>query len=228
LEYRLNSMRGRPSGRHHSQEDTKLLEYLAKVSMKYEVDPDSFFNDLLDVYQHGKSKCKKLSIDCRLRERDHAIFLMTEGRKVVGQFRISEQLLSEKINPLKPFASRLSAMRNLSQGTRTKSCKIADLKAGMKRLNVSARVLKVSQPIQILTRSGFHASLAIALIADETGTINLSLFGSQIREVTLRDVIQVENSHVAWFRGERQLRIGRHGKISLMNSAANGVKMEAF
>ena len=102
---------------------------------------------------------------------------------------------------------------------------IRDLRAGMRRLDISARVLKMSQPMQITPRSGFCANLAIALIADETGTINLSLFGSQIKEVALRDVIQIENAYVAWFRGERQLRIGRHGKISVVSPNANNIKM---
>ena len=86
----------------------------------------------------------------------------------------------------------------------------------MKRLNIKAQVIEVSQPIQIATKSGFYANLSIALIADETGTINLSLLGSQIEGVTLRDVVQIENAQVAWFRGERQLRIGKHGKISVV------------
>mgnify|MGYP006271106691 FL=1 len=86
----------------------------------------------------------------------------------------------------------------------------------MKRLNMKAQVLEVSQPIQITTRSGFYTNLINALIADETGTIKLSLLGSQIKMVSVHDIIEIENAHVAWFRGERQLRIGKHGKISVV------------
>jgi len=225
MRHKLDGGRGRFKGKYGSQADIQLMEYLAKVSMKYGVDPDKFFNSLLKVYQHRKSKCGKLSIECRLREKDYVIFLITRGWKVVGQFRMSEQLLNEKTNPLKEFVCRLSAMRTLAQGAKSQSYKIRDLKAGMRRLNINARVLKVSQPIQIATRSGFYANLANALIADETGTINLSLLGSQIKGVTLHDVIQIVNGHVAWFRGERQLRVGKHGKISVVNSTANNIKM---
>lgn len=225
MRYEFDRMRGRPNGRRRSQADNQLLEYLAKVSMKYEVDSDKLFTSLLRVYQYGKSQCGKLSIECRLRKQDSAIFLITRGWEVVGQFRVSEQLLNGKVNPIEEFVCRLSATKTLTQGAKSKNCKIRDLKVGMRRLNINARVLKMSQPIQIATRYGLYANLANAIIADETGTINLSLLGSQIKEVTLHDVIQIENAHVAWFKGERQLRVGKHGKINIENSGANNIKM---
>jgi len=89
--------------------------------MKYEVDSDEFFSSPSKVYQHGKCKCGELSIQCRLRKQDYAIFLITKGWEVVGQFRISEKLLNEKTNSLKQFVSRLSVMGSLSQEIRPKS-----------------------------------------------------------------------------------------------------------
>jgi len=191
------------------------MEYLAKVSMKYGVDSNKFFNSFLKAYQDRKSKCGKLLIERRTREQDCAIFLMTRDWEVVGQFRMPEYLLKEKTNALKEFTCRLSTMRTLAQEAKSKSRKIRDLITGMKHLNINARVLEVSQPIQITTRSGFYTNVANALIADETGTIKLSLLGAQIKEVSVHATIQIENAHVAWFRGERQLRIGKHGKISV-------------
>jgi len=185
--------------------------------MKYEVDSDKFFNSFLDASQHQESKCGKLSIECRVREKGYTIFLMTRDWEVVGQFRMPEYLLNEKTNPLKEFTCRLSTKRTLAQEAKSQSHKIGDLRSGMKHLNIKAQVLEVSQPIQITTRSGFYANLANALIADETGTIKLSLLGSQIKEVFVHDAIQIENAHVAWFRGERQLRIGKHGKINVVH-----------
>ncbi|MEM2970735.1 MAG: hypothetical protein QXR63_07395, partial [Candidatus Bathyarchaeia archaeon] len=76
--------------------------------------------------------------------------------------------------------------------------------------------LKVSQPIQIATRFGSYAIIVNAKIADDTGTINLSIFRSQPGMVSVNDIVQIENAHVAWYKGERQLRIGKHGKISVV------------
>jgi len=208
--------RGRPSGRNLSQLDIRLLEYLAEISIKYSVDSDRFFECFLDAAQHQESKCGKLSIECRAREKDYITFLIAKDREAIGQFHMSEYLLKRKTNPLKEFTRRLSTMRILTQEAKLKSYKIGDLRAGMKRLNLTAEVLKVSQPIQIATRFGNYTNMVNALIADETGTIKLSLLGSQIIMVSVHDTVQIENAHVAWFRGERQLRIGKHGKINVV------------
>jgi len=201
---------------YRSQADVRLLEYLAEVSMKYGVDSDIFFNSFLDAAQHQESKCGKLLIKCRARERDYTIFLVTKDWEVVGQFHIPEHLLKEKTNPFKEFTGRLSTVRTLTREAKSNSYKIGDLRAGMEHLNIKAEVLEVSQPIQIATRFGNYTNMMNALIADETGTIKLSLLGSQIKMVSVHDAIQIENAHVAWFRGERQLRIGKHGKISVV------------
>ena len=216
MRHKSGSYRGRPSEMYRSQADVRLLEYLAEVSMKYGVDSDIFFNSFLDAAQHQESKCGKLLIKCRARERDYTIFLVTKDWEVVGQFHIPEHLLKEKTNPFKEFTGRLSTVRTLTREAKSNSYKIGDLRAGMEHLNIKAEVLEVSQPIQIATRFGNYTNMMNALIADETGTIKLSLLGSQIKMVSVHDAIQIENAHVAWFRGERQLRIGKHGKISVV------------
>jgi len=212
---KTESYRGRPTWRNHSQLDYRLLEYLAKVSLKYGVDSEPFFKSLLDAAQHQESRCGKLSIECRVREKGYAIFLISKNREAVGQFHMSEYLLKEKINPLKEFTSELSTVRTLTHKAKSYRNKIGDLRVGMKHLNLTAEILEVSPPIQITTRFGNCANIINALIADETGTIKLSLLGSQIRIVSVRDAIQIENAHVAWFKGERQLRIEKHGKVSV-------------
>jgi len=68
------------------------------------------------------------------------------------------------------------------------------------------------QSIQIATRSGYYANMVNALITDKTGTIKLCLLESQIKMVSVHDAVQIENAHVAWFRGERQLRIEKTEK----------------
>jgi len=73
----------------------------------------------------------------------------------------------------------------------------------MKHVNIRARVLEVSQPRLVTTRFGFYASVANALISDETGTIQLPLWNKQINEISVGDLIQVENANVIVFRGVR-------------------------
>jgi len=216
MRYKLESRRGRPNGRYRSQTDIRLLEYLARVSMKHGIDSDKLSNSFLDASQHQKSECGNLSIECRVRERDFTVFLITRNQEVVGQFRMSKHLLSGKPNLLNDFTSKLSTIGTLAQQAKSDSYKIEDLRAGMKHLKIKAKVLEVSQPTQIATRFGFHTNVVNALIADETGIIKLSLLGSQIKVVSVHDIVEIENAHVSWFRGERQLRIGKHGRISVV------------
>ena len=222
--YEHEGRRGRPYGGYLAQADFQFLEYLVKVSMKYNVIPEKFIDGFFSAYKNQKTECGKLTIECRSREKDYAIFLVTKDWDVVGQFHISEHLLREKTSTIKEIVNRQSAIMTLSQEAKSKSYKIGNLRAGMRRLNIVARVLELSKPIRISTRSGFFADLANILISDETGNINLSLFGAQIEGITLHDTVQIENAHVAWFRGERQLRIGKHGKINVVDSTANNIE----
>jgi len=207
--------RGRPPGRHHSYVDIRLFEYLATISMKYEIDSDKFFNSFLDASQHQTSKCGKLSIECRMRTRDYAIFLITSGPKVVAQFSMPERALEEN-NPIKEFTCTMAPMKNSAQEAKSNHHRIKDLRAGMRHIEIKARVLEVSQPRLITTRFGSYANVANALITDETGTIQLPLWNKQIGEISVGDLIQVENANVIVFRGVRQLKVGRSGKLNVI------------
>jgi len=222
MRYKSENRRGRPNGRYRSQVDTQLLYYLAKVSMKYDIDPDNFFNSFLESYQRGKSKCGELSIECRVKKPECAVFLITKNLEVVAQFSMSEYILKEKIKPIKEFTSRLLDVRKtIREDTSNASgnYKIRDLRAGMSHLNIKAQVLEVSQPRHVATRRGFYINVANALVADETGSIKMSLWESQIDAVSVQDTVQIVNAQVVSFRNELQLRIGRNGRINVVKPA---------
>ena len=215
---KVGTTRGRPPGRYHSYSDIRLLEYLAKISMKHGLDSGKFFNSFLDASQHQESTCGKLLIECRVRTRDYAIFLITSGPKVIAQFPIPQRIFKEN-NPLKEFTYGQQPMRNSVQEAKSNRYQIKDLRAGMKRVNVKARVLEVSQPRLVTTRFGFYANVANALINDETGTIQLPLWNDQVDEISVGDLIQVENANVIVFRGKRQLRVSRSGGVSVIKNS---------
>ena len=98
------AMRGRPRGRLYSSDDMRLLEYLDRFSVKHEIDSSKFFSSFLDAFQHEEATCGKLSIKCRAKTRNHAIFLITDTHKVVAQFPIPVHIL-EKTNLLKEFTT---------------------------------------------------------------------------------------------------------------------------
>jgi len=51
-------------------------EYLAFLSVKYEVDPDVLFNALVSAGENRKSKCGNLSVERRGETQDRVVFLI--------------------------------------------------------------------------------------------------------------------------------------------------------
>jgi len=186
--------------------------------VKHEIDSGKFFSSFLDAFQHEEATCGELSIECRVKTRDYAIFLITNSHKVVAQFPIPEHILA-KTNPIKEFTHGLSSIRNSDQEAKSNHYQIKDLRVGMKRINIKARVLEVSQQRLVTTRFGFYANVANALITDETGTIQLPLWNKQIGEISVGDLIQVENANVIVFRGVRQLKVSRSGKVGVVKNS---------
>ena len=130
--------RGRPRGKYHSSADFRLLQYLALVSLKYEIDSHDFFDGLVEAWKRHEATCGSLSIECRNKTRDNAIFLITNSRKVVAQFSIPKHILEES-NPLKEFTHKLSSIRDSVQNTRSDHYQIKYLRPGMRHLNIKVR-----------------------------------------------------------------------------------------
>ena len=95
--------------------------------------------------------------------------------------------------------------------------KIRDLKDGMKRVDVVAKVIEKSDPREVHSRSKDTTyNVADAMISDETGTIKLTLWNEQIDRVNVNDAVKIENGYVTSFRGEIQLNVGKYGKLSII------------
>lgn len=200
-------------------------EYLAFLSVKYEVNPDEFFYALVSAEENQMSKCESLSIECRGKTQDKVTFLILKDSKVVAQFPVLREFLLEQNNPIKNFMETDLTRRYLIKKNRkSHSLLIRDLRAGMKEVNLKAKVLEVARPTQVFTRFGNYASVANALIADETGTIKLCLWNEQINSVSNGDTIQIENARTSTFRGERQLSIGKTGTLSNIEDSGYQLK----
>ena len=190
-------------------------EYLAFLSIKYEVDSGELFYALISAEEKQKARCGNLSIECRGKTQDKAIFLIMNDSRVVAQFPVSEEFLLERGNPIKDFMKTDMIRRHLVKKSRgSRSLPIGDLRTGMSHVNLKAKVLEIPRPKLVVTRFGNYASVANALIADETGTIKLCLWNEQINSISIGDTIQIENARTSTFRGERQLRIGKKGTLS--------------
>lgn len=190
-------------------------EYLAFISAKYEVDSDTLFCALLSAGENRKARCGNLSIECRGKIKGKVIFLITKDSKVVAQLAVSENFLSQKGNPIRNFMETDMVRKHVAKKTKyPASYSIGNLRPGMNRVNLKAKVLEVTKPRQVFTRYGNYASLAKALIADETGKIKLCLWNEQIDAVSAGDTVQIENARISTFKGERQLNLGKNGTLN--------------
>ena len=95
--------------------------------------------------------------------------------------------------------------------------KIKELRDGMKRVEVEAKVISKDATREVLSRyKDVVHRVANAAVSDGTGTIKLTLWNDQIEQVNVNDNIKVENGYITTFRGEMQLNVGRYGKLTVV------------
>lgn len=195
-------------------------EYLAFLSTKYELDPDDFFHSLNVTEKDQEVACGELSITCRSENKDRIIVLIAKGSKVIAQFPVPRQFLLERNNPIKDYRNNsLSGRSTNRRNGNSSSLQIKDLRTGMKKISLKAKILEIPKPKLVFTRFGNYASVANALIGDNTGTIKLCLWNEQINSVSIGDVVQIGNARMSTFRGESQLRIGKKGTLNNLKDA---------
>jgi len=85
----------------------------------------------------------------------------------------------------------------------------------MREVTVNARVKEIQPRKTVITRYGWYATVSNVLLADETGSIRLSLWNGQIDEVSVGDAVSIGRASVTRFSGELQLRIGRNGTMTV-------------
>jgi replication factor A1 len=93
---------------------------------------------------------------------------------------------------------------------------VKDLRNGMKRVSVEAKVVEKGTPRQVKSRYKDETyTVADAVIADETGSIKLTLWNEQIDQVDVNNTVKIENGYVTSFKGEIQLNVGRYGTLTV-------------
>ena len=87
----------------------------------------------------------------------------------------------------------------------------------MKRVEVEAKVVEKSDPREVKSRYKDETyKIVDAVVADETGSIKLTLWNEQIDMVSIGDNIKIENGYVTSFKSELQLNVGKFGKLTVI------------
>ena len=94
---------------------------------------------------------------------------------------------------------------------------IKDLQDGMKRVSVEAKVVDKGDPREVKSRFKDETYRIVdAVVADETGSVKLTLWNEQIDQVNVNDKIKIENGYITSFKGEIQLNVGKFGKLTIL------------
>jgi replication factor A1 len=93
---------------------------------------------------------------------------------------------------------------------------IKDLQNGMKRISVEAKVVEKGDVREVRSRFGNETYRIVdAVVADESGSIKLTLWNEQIDQVNVGDNVKIDNGYVTSFKGEIQLNVGKFGKLAV-------------
>lgn len=196
-----------------------IIGHLTLTSVKHDICVAELFKALGSAREHGKTSCQNLAIEYRGSIAQEAIFLITEESAVVAQFRVPEEFLKRKDILFESWMDSEKIRRQIKrQKTRLGvSMSIQNLQQGMKRVNVDAEVLEKSLPARVQTHYGNSAVITNAIIGDETGKVRLCLWNEQGDWVNAGVAVQIRNASVFAYKGERQLRLGRRGTVSVLS-----------
>jgi hypothetical protein len=192
-----------------------IIEHLAFLSVKYTVYLSELFNALVSAKESGQAVCQQLTVNYRGTFNRQAVFLITKEEKVVVQFRVEECFLSRKDFNFENWLNTDRIRRQIAKQTPESNVYvISDLRHGMKKVNIEAKVSEASPPLLIHTRYGNNIMLTNVWIKDDTGKIKLCLWGEQANSAVVGEKIQIRNASVFTYKGERQLRVGKTGTIT--------------
>jgi replication factor A1 len=113
------------------------------------------------------------------------------------------EILEEGVQPLKPVPHWT---------------KLADLRAGMRSVNVAARVAQIGGEREFTRRDGSTGRVASVLLEDETGNIRLSLWDGDIHlisELEVGSVVAIDNGYTRMGMGAIGLNVGQSSRITV-------------
>lgn len=93
--------------------------------------------------------------------------------------------------------------------------KIAELKAGHGKVDLEAEIVKMGETREF-QKFGKSGRVVTAVIKDDSGEIDLSIWNEDIDKVQEGSKIKIENGYVGEFKGKPQLTAGKFGKLIVL------------
>jgi replication factor A1 len=194
-----------------------IIEHLAFLSVKYNLYLSELYQALISARTIGKSTCGELKIDYRGIINNQAVFLITKINRVIMQFRVEEAFLLRKNISFESWLDTDKIRRQMSkQNLGVDLIFIQNLRRGMKKINLKAEVLEISDTKVVNTQYGSRVKVTDVWVADETGKVKLCLWGEQTSLPSVGDMVQIKGASVRTFKGDNLLSLGRYGTLTVL------------
>lgn len=93
--------------------------------------------------------------------------------------------------------------------------KISDLKPQMGNVDIEVKVKEIKEPREF-QKYGRTGRVATAVVEDDSGEIELSLWNNQIDEVNVGDKLKISNGYVSEWQNKPQLTTGKFGTLTII------------
>jgi replication factor A1 len=98
--------------------------------------------------------------------------------------------------------------------------KISELNTFSRRVYTIIKVISKTEPREVTSRRDESThSVCEALVADDTGSIYLTLWDEAIDEVQEDMVLYLKNAYINVFRRSMRLNLGRYGSFDVLDDA---------
>jgi ssDNA-binding replication factor A large subunit len=98
--------------------------------------------------------------------------------------------------------------------------KIGDLKSYSRKVYTVAKVISIGEPREVTSRKDNTThNVCEALVADDTGSVYLTLWDDSIDAIEEDMVLKLDNAYVNVFRGSMRLNLGKYGSYEVLDEA---------
>lgn len=98
--------------------------------------------------------------------------------------------------------------------------KVGDLNSYSRRVYTVVKVMSKTDVREVTSRKDMSTHrVAEALVADETGSIYLTLWDDVLDEIEEGQILNIKDAYVNLFRGSMRLNLGRYGSYEVLDEA---------
>ena len=93
---------------------------------------------------------------------------------------------------------------------------VSEVKNMRTGINVKGKIKSKEDPRTVNLKNGTSTIVCDMAMEDETGGIKLTLWGADVNNVEVGDMVDIENGYTSEFKGEISLTKGKFGKLKII------------